>query len=242
MDLAAPERAVASLPLQAPTTPSPARYGEALFNDATLCFQGWQSCASCHSSDARVDGLNWDNLNDGIGNPKNAKSLLYAHHTPPAMWLHVRDDAAIAVRAGLRFGLFMERPEADATALDEYLQSLDPIPSPHLVRGQLSPAARRGRQLFFSPTTGCAECHPPGFYTDLKTYDVGTRGRYDQPRDLFDTPTLIEVWRSGPYLHDGSAATLRDVLTTRNRGDRHGQTRHLQPHEIDDLAEFVLSL
>ncbi|MGZ5566438.1 MAG: cell surface protein, partial [Limisphaerales bacterium] len=55
------------------------RQGELNFNDASICFQGWQSCASCHSSDARVDGLNWDNLNDGIGNPKNVKSLLLAH-------------------------------------------------------------------------------------------------------------------------------------------------------------------
>ena len=60
-----------------------ARLGEFYFNDATICFQGWQACSSCHSHDARVDGLNWDNLNDGIGNPKNAKSLLQCFETPP---------------------------------------------------------------------------------------------------------------------------------------------------------------
>src|SRR5947207_1530246 len=74
-----------------------ARRGELLFNDATICFQGWQSCSSCHSSDARVDGLNWDNLNDGIGNPKNSKSLLNAFLTPPSMWLGVRSNAHVAV-------------------------------------------------------------------------------------------------------------------------------------------------
>ena len=46
------------------------RRGELWFNDATICFQGWQSCASCHDDDARVDALSWDLLNDGIGNPK----------------------------------------------------------------------------------------------------------------------------------------------------------------------------
>ncbi|MDP1716950.1 MAG: hypothetical protein Q8L40_02640, partial [Burkholderiales bacterium] len=48
---------------------TPARAGELFFHDATVCFQQWQSCASCHPGDARVDGLNWDLLNDGMGNP-----------------------------------------------------------------------------------------------------------------------------------------------------------------------------
>ena len=86
-DLRDPELEVASITLGPGETspernPSLARRGEALFNDATLCFQGWQSCASCHDADARVDALNWDLLNDGTGNPKNAKSLLWAHRTP----------------------------------------------------------------------------------------------------------------------------------------------------------------
>lgn len=243
VDLAVDTPMVESIALQAPAATMLARRGEALFNDATICFQGWQSCASCHSSDARVDALNWDNLNDGIGNPKNAKSLLYAHQTPPSMWLRVRADAATAVRAGIRFSMFAVRPEAEAEALDEYIQSLEPIPSPRLVNGTLSPAARRGQRIFMARTSGCADCHPPDrFYTDLASHDVGTRGRYDKTRDSFDTPTLIEVWRSGPYLHDGSAATVRDVLTWRNRDDRHGRTAHLTPAEISDLVEFILSL
>jgi len=69
-----------------------------------------------------VDGFNWDNLNDGIGNPKNAKSLLFAHATPPSMWLGVRSNACVAVRAGIRNSLFTVRPEEDALALDEYLK------------------------------------------------------------------------------------------------------------------------
>ena len=62
-----------SLSLGTVREPSLERKGEMLFNDAQLCFQGWQSCASCHPADARADGLNWDLLNDGIGNPKNVK-------------------------------------------------------------------------------------------------------------------------------------------------------------------------
>ena len=77
--------------------PDQIRKGERLFNDGAISFQGWLSCNSCHSPDARVDALNWDLLNDGIGNPKNAKSLLLAHRTPPAMWHGIRETAEIAV-------------------------------------------------------------------------------------------------------------------------------------------------
>ena len=179
-----------------------ARRGELLFNDASICFQGWQSCSSCHSHDARVDGLNWDNLNDGIGNPKSAKSLLLAHSTPPSMWLGVRSNAYVSVRAGIRNSMFTVQPPEVADALDDYLKSLKPMPSPRLVKGKLSPAAQRGKKLFFSEAVGCADCHHGSLYTDQKIHDVGTVGKFDLSTDRFDTPSLIEVWRSGPYLHD----------------------------------------
>jgi mono/diheme cytochrome c family protein len=231
-----------TLTLGAPQRLSNVRQGELAFNDASLCFQGWQSCASCHSSDARVDGLNWDLLNDGIGNPKNVKSLLYAYKTPPSMALGIRANAQLAVRAGFRYILFTVPPEETAGAVDAYLESLRPIPSPYLERGKLSKAAARGRTLFKDPKVGCASCHPAGLYTDLKPYDAGTSGKFDKPEDKFFTPPLIEVWRTAPYLHDGSAATMRDVLTTSNKDDKHGKTSHLTQKQIEDLAAFVLSL
>jgi DNA-binding beta-propeller fold protein YncE len=217
------------------------RRGELLFNDGLLSFQGWLSCASCHGPDGRVDGLNWDLLNDGIGNPKNAKSLLLAHRTPPAMSQGVREDAEDAVRAGIRHILFAERPDRDAVAIDAYLRGLEPAPSPALVRGKLSAAARRGRELFGRADVGCAKCHPAGLFTDMKPYDVGTRAATDNT-SIFDTPTLVEIWRTAPYLHDGSAATLREVLTVRNAGDRHGRTSGLSARQIDDLVAYLSSL
>jgi YVTN family beta-propeller protein len=228
--------------LRPASAPSELRLGEQYFNDATICFQGWQSCASCHSSDARVDGLNWDLLNDGIGNPKNSKSLLYAHRTPPAMSMGVRYTAEAAVRAGLQHILFAVPAEAIARPMDGWLQSLEPAQSPYLVKRQLSKAAASGKLLFNSARTRCASCHTPGLFTDLRSYDVGTTtGSPDAARPL-DTPTLIELWRTGPYLHDGSAATIRDVLTTRNPADRHGATTKLSERELTDLVEYLLSL
>lgn len=241
VDTTAPIWRAESLPLGPHQPMDGLRQGEFYFNDATLCFQGWQTCASCHSFDARVDGLNWDLLNDGIGNPKNSKSLLLSHRTPPAMSMGVRETAETAVRAGIRHILFTVQPESVPTAMDEWLKSLKPMPSPHLENGKLSKAAERGRKLFFSAQTGCAQCHPPALYTDLQHYDVGTQGPLDRNAE-FDTPTLIELWRTAPYLHDGSARTIQEVLTTKNRLDRHGKTSQLTPQQIEDLAAFVLSL
>ncbi|MBI3853937.1 MAG: beta-propeller fold lactonase family protein [Verrucomicrobia bacterium] len=242
VDLTADPMRVESFPLGAAPQMTTARLGEFYFNDATICFQGWQACSSCHSHDARVDGMNWDNLNDGIGNPKSAKSLLFAHQTPPSMWLGVRSNAYVSVRAGIRFSLFTVQPPEVADAIDDYLKSLKPMPSPHLVKGKLSPAAERGKKLFFDEKVACADCHKGAFLTDMKLHDVGTVGKFDQPTDRFDTPSLIEVWRSGPYLHDGRAATIRDIFTTFQREDKHGVTSHLTPKQIDDLVEYVLSL
>jgi mono/diheme cytochrome c family protein len=216
------------------------RRGEVFFHDADLCFQHWQACASCHP-DARIDALNWDLLNDGLGTPKNNKSMLLVHKTPPSMSQAVRATAEEAVRAGITHIQFAVRPEEDAVALDEYLKSLQPVPSPYLVDGKLSEAAQRGKQLFLSERVGCAECHPEPLFTDLKVHNVESKGQYDRSGD-FDTPTLIECWRTAPYMHDGHYTTLPQLLKDGKHGATTGDVEGLTEQEIKDLAEFVLSL
>lgn len=285
IDLSAIPHRVTSVPLGPKVEMSGARKGEFYFHDATICKEGWQSCSSCHP-DARADSLNWDLANDGTGNPKNTKSLLLAHRTPPAMSLGVRDTAETAVRAGIQHILFARQFDDVASSIDEYLKSLKPVPSPHLVHGKLSDSAKRGKTIFIR--AGCATCHPVGIFTDLRSHDVGTSNLSDRPAPKlneqaysnpppashktfsnidcavchpsgnavnsqlsaaghgsslkFDTPTLIEVWRTAPYLHDGSAATVRDVVTSHNRHDQHGKTSNLSGQEMDDLCAYVLSL
>jgi cytochrome c peroxidase len=209
-----------------------------LFHDASLCFQGWQSCASCHP-DGRADGLNWDLLNDGIGNPKNTKSLLFSHQTPPSMITAARGSAAFAVRSGFHHILFVEHDEDEARAVDVYLMAMRPKENPARSRDDAQIA--KGMEIFFSPKTNCAACHNGYYYTDLKAYDVGT-GEGRQEGMKFDTPTLREVWRTAPYLHMGQAASIRDVLTTDNANDQHGVTSHLSEDEIQALEAFLLSL
>jgi cytochrome c peroxidase len=211
------------------------------FNDAGLCYQGWQSCASCHSSDGRVDGMNWDLLNDGMGNPKNVKSLLFCFQTPPMMSMGVRSDASAAIRAGIRNILFTNPQEEVASAIDEYVKSLQPLPSPYLVHNRQSQSAARGRKLFFSETLACAQCHPPPLFTDLKPHALGA-GKFDQPTDQFYTPPLLELWRTAPYLHDGSAATVRDVVLTHGTTDPRGRPANLTPGQVEDLVAYLLTL
>jgi cytochrome c peroxidase len=151
----------------------------------------------------------------------------------------VRGDAETAVRAGIRFIQFAVRPEEDAEAIDAYLRALRPVPSPWLENGELSEAAKRGRDAY--DRAGCAACHSGPFYTDLHPYDVGT-GTGREEGMAYDTPTLIEVWRTAPYLHDGRSATMEDVLTTHNPEDQHGKTSGLTPEELRDLAAYVNSL
>ena len=214
------------------------RRGEMLFNDATMCFQQWQSCASCHP-DARTDGLNWDLLNDGLGNPKQTKSMLLTHQTPPVMVTGIRPDAATAVRSGMKYIQFVVRPEADAVALDTYLQSLQPVPSPYLQKGKMSTAACRGEELF--KKARCASCHSGPLYTDLKTYDIGLGIGNEKDRE-FDTPSLVEIWRTAPYLYDGRANTVKELLAKNNPDNTHGATQGLTPEELTDLSEYILSL
>jgi len=231
----------AKVPLGARQEPDQVRLGRRLFHDATLCFQRWLSCSTCHPNEARVDGLNWDNLNDGIGNPKNLKSLLFTHRTPPMMWRGVRKDMDVTMRKSFLFMLRVPQP-GELEALQAYLASLQPEPSPFLTEdGGLSAAAERGRSLFESDATGCSSCHEGPLLTDLELHDVGTRGALDHAGE-FDTPNLIELFRTAPYLHDGSAATLHEVLTSHNAEDRHGITSELDEAQLRDLIAYLRSL
>jgi len=215
------------------------RRGEMLFNDAELCFQHWQSCASCHP-DGSMDGLNWDLTNDGIGNLKNTKSLLLSHKTPPVMSSGVRASAEMAVRTGLMHILFTNPPEEDAVTIDTYLKSVEPVPSPYLVDGRLSPAAKQGKKLFFSKEAGCSKCHTGPLYTDMQMHDIGSKSPCDRRRD-FDTPTLIEVWRTAPYFHDGRYTTVKESVS-KCKDRKEGGDVELNEQQINDLVEFVLSL
>ena len=148
--------------------------------------------------------------------------------------------------------------DADLDALSAYVSSLSGWgTSPFRRSGDAAwgSARSRGEAIFVSAEAGCSTCHSGPEHTDSgfdapaapRLHDVGTiapssGGRLGGPLTGLDTPTLRGLWKSAPYLHDGSAPTLRAVLVDRNPTDRHGKTSHLSASDIDDLITFLMSL
>jgi YVTN family beta-propeller protein len=235
--------------------------GKILFYSAQQPMVGrrWISCASCHP-DGQPDGRTWHNP-EGLRNTQWLAGLAWTH---PIHWSADRDevqDFEHTIRGPLMQGRGLIRGQvqkdlaapnkglsADLDSLAAYSNSHRLPLSPHAKQG-LSAAAQRGKAIFFSNETKCAVCHSGPLLTDsavksMPMHDVGTGG--DDPGEKlgpkYDTPTLLGVYRTAPYLHHGQAATLAEVLTTKNRGDRHGTTSHLSATQIDDLVEFLKSL
>jgi len=238
--------------------------GKKLFYTALppMTSRGWISCSSCHP-DGDADGRTWQQP-EGLRNTQPMNGLAWTH---PLHWSSDRDevqDFEHTIRGKLMQGRGLLQgtlPAAMAEPITGRSAALDALAaytnshtfsfSPHAKNG-LSESARRGQKLFHSENTRCASCHKGPFYSDsqpapadkLTLHDVGT-GTADSTELMgprYDTPTLLGIYRSAPYLHHGRAATLHDVLTTENPADQHGKTSHLSTSEINDLVEFLKAL
>lgn len=122
----------------------------------------------------------------------------------------------------------------------------------------ISEPARRGFVLF-NTKAGCASCHSGWNFTDGSFHDIGVvgsdpgRGKIigiDELNNSFKTPTLRNIADRTPYTHNGSEATLRDVVELYNQGGRvkrptlSSQIKplNLTADEIDDLVAFLHTL
>src|SRR5690606_15578341 len=105
-----------------------------------------------------------------------------------------------------------------------------------------------GREIFLE--LACDSCHSGDDFTDSAQgllHDVGTMTELSGLRlggELtgIDTPTLLGIWQTAPYLHDGSAPTLRDALTTKNPNGEHGDTSGLSDEELAALEAYLLQI
>jgi uncharacterized repeat protein (TIGR01451 family) len=219
------------------------------------------ACASCHTfggSDARA----WD-LSQFGSHRRATPDLRGSGGTLPHNWAatmdEVQDQNAKIVQLAGGVGLLpgggnppLGAPNAGlSTDMDDvaaWVASLRHRASTPFPGGA---AADSGRALFHDATVACASCHVPPRYTDSSVlggppflrHDVGTADSTDAEGAAgFDTPSLVGVWDTAPYLHDGRAETLRDVLTLHNPGDLHGTTSHLSPAQIDYLVAFLRTL
>ena len=215
-----------------------ARRGERYFNSASLSFSGQFACASCHP-DGGTDGLNWDLAADGIGNFKNTKTLLGIRGTGPFGWLGTTHSFPERFGTTLK-QTFQHEPTGDELeAITAYLKQLDHSGLPPHV-DPASPAALRGRALF-QGRSGCAGCHRGPHLTDRRRHNVGTAGPSDLS-EIFDTPSLLGVSNTPPYLHDGRARTLEAIFLEHDPSGRHGNATELQPNQRKDLMAFLRSL
>jgi cytochrome c peroxidase len=236
--------------------------GKILFYSANqpMVSRRWISCASCHP-DGDPDGKTWHNPEELL----NTQSLAGMAWTHPIHWSVDRDevqDFEYTIRGDLMQGrgllsgkLHKELDEPnrgrsrELDALAAYANSHGYSLSPH-AKGGLTDAARRGKDIFFSAETKCATCHSGPMYADSQPgptppkHDVGTG--LDDPGEkigpAYDTPSLLGVYRTAPYLHHGKAQTLEEILTTCNKDNRHGTTSHLSSEQVADLVEFLKSL
>lgn len=230
--------------------------GKVLFHsaEAPLMSDGAISCATCHF-DGGMDRRTWINFRSG---PRNTPALGGLAEMPPYNWAgemaELHDTLEDQVRnvmfgSGLippvqRFDPLVARVDAgrsaDLDALASYVASLETWPSPYREPdGSLSEAATRGMNLFMSGSPGCS-CHAPPLYTDLQQHNLAGVNFSLENYEAFDTPTLRGLWATAPYMHDGVAQTLEELLT---RTDPvHSVAGGLTDQQLADLIAFLLSL
>ena len=87
----------------------------------------------------------------------------------------------------------------------------------------------------------CGSCHAPPDYTSDEVFVVGLEDKGDRYKG-FNPPPLRGVTTRGPWLHDGRARTLEEVLQKHHRPQAVNGKADLSPEELQDLLAFLRSL
>lgn len=231
------------------------RQGERVFTRAKYTFQGQFACRSCHP-DGQVDGLSYDFDGSGVGdNLLDNRSLCGVAGTAPFKWNG--KNPTLQFQDGPRFARVLMRTDPIPTPqLDELATFLEHLPPTRTLPwsrvGQpLTVAEERGRKLFFATqqTDGtpiplalqCQTCHRPPLFTDRLLRSVGTAPTPEFKAGV-DTPHLLGIGASAPYLHDGRAKTLEEIWTTYQTNDQHGVSSYWSKEQLNDLVEYLKTL
>ena len=253
--------------LQTDPMPPDLRFGQHLFYSANsdeypITKNHWVACASCHI-EGRSDAVTWRFEQGPRDTPTNAGGMLGTgflfrtadRNTVKDYW------HTINIEQG---GTFDPNDQSDLLdSITDYVNHGIPLPVPPTT----DPAkVARGKQLFDSAEVGCSGCHTGARFTDsgagnptldlggmITLHDVGTCvttpfadvahedvAGHARAACMFDTPSLSGVASSPPYLHDGSAPTIHDVLEM-TRG-KMGNITGLSADDLDALVEYVRSL
>jgi len=238
--------------------------------DARMNRDGYISCASCHI-DGREDGRVWDftDRGEGLRNTTTLLGKSGMGHGR-VHWTGNFDEiqdfendirnsfGGTGFMTGAQFATGTRSatlgdpkagvsPELDALAA--YVSSLVATePSPYRnTDHSLTTEALAGQAIF--QQLNCVSCHSGVNFTDSASgllHNVGTLQfssgkRMGSALTGIDTPTLRGLWSTAPYLHDGSAPTLMDVLTraAAEPGNRHGDVKTLTLVQREELIAYL---
>jgi cytochrome c peroxidase len=158
-------------------------------------------------------------------------------------------------------GVTMPKVEQALATFERSIVASD-APFDRWIRGEehaVSPAAKRGFVLF-NGKANCAACHSGWAFTDASFHDIGVARDKDIGRGrlfpssvklqyAFKTPTLRDVSRRDPYMHDGTLVTLSEVIDLYNRGGIDRPSRDDEIHQLNlpqsdkaDLVAFLQTL
>lgn len=202
------------------------------------------SCATCHL-EGREDGHVW-NFPDGPRQTPSLQGRMLAD-TAPFHWngefnnlLSFMTHTVTNRMGGTGVTPAMEEQVA------AFIASMPLADNPHA--NTPVELRQKGRAAF--EKAECTECHEGNAFTDNTFADVGTFvTKGDVLDDLsflphagLNTPSLLGLARTAPYLHDGSAMSLKARLLTGKALDKHGKTSRLSDQEIDDLVVYLKTL
>jgi cytochrome c peroxidase len=243
--------------------------GRRLFHDRRLSRDRSIACASCHDPRRAFSGSTPTSTGVfGRRGRRNVPAIINRGYGRAFFWdgrIHTLEEQVLrpiedanemdlpAAQAAARVGLTVDEV---SHALASYVRSILSGDSPfdRYVNGErtaLSQVQRAGLQIFRGKGN-CTACHVGPTFSDERLHNTGVAWVNGQFIDLggghgdFKTPTLREVARTAPYMHDGSLATLEDVVTFYSDGGRPNpniDAEIRQPHfNADEKSELIAFL
>lgn len=216
--------------LTKPTLPEDIETGRRLFysadNPGMAGSGAGVSCSTCHF-EGRNDGLTWT-LETGRRQTPSLAGMVSG--TAPFTWTAsvptIEEEVMITSQGRMGGEGVSDEEKSQISAYIDWSRGPD-IPD----HGRTSAAITRGQALFERADTACASCHAGELATDNDSYDLfGLQG--------VNTPSLRGIAATAPYLHDGSADTLRDLLDQCAKG-RMGDCSTLSEQDFSDLEAYL---
>ncbi len=212
-----------------------------------LSAKGFFACETCHPQGGTEDKLVWF-VKDG---PRQTPMLAgKIKGTEPFNWVGTAETLQQNITNTVKRMGGSGLTDAQKDALSEFLaEGLIPPPNPNVLAGGLTESQKAGKELFYHPAIGCAECHAGETATDGENWDVGTFTDLELEIHNFEgtaaemslnTPSIKGLYYSAPYLHDGSSHDLYDVLNATSA--TMGVSMQLTGKQQTDLVNYLLTL